>query len=428
MTQLLNPPVRVARARDESPTTEKRQQVAALQIGRRLSLIARMPIAFVLGTRPEAIKLAPVIVEVRRRSGALRPVVVLTGQHPELAAEALAEFDLRPDHDLKLSLAGTQLAETTARCLAGLTTLLEQVRPACVVVQGDTTSALAGAMAAFYQRTPVGHVEAGLRTKNLAAPFPEEANRRLIGRLAQLHFAPTIDAKANLLHEGVDPAAIHVTGNTVVDAMALLKERVLLTPSPVPTDDGAKLVLVTAHRRENHGRPLQRICRAIRRLAALRHDLSFVFVTHPNPAAARPVRRLLATHERVRLIPPLPYRQMLRLVADSWLVLTDSGGLQEEAPSFGRPVLVLRNETERTEGIAAGVARLVGTKPDTIVDAVLAHLESRSTVVRSDVETNPYGDGRAAERIVDALRELVQRVGLARCDSAEALQSSPGRS
>jgi UDP-N-acetylglucosamine 2-epimerase len=391
-------------------------------------LVARTPIAFVLGTRPEAIKLAPVILQVRRHCRTLRPVVVLTGQHPELAAEALAEFDLRPDHDLKLSPAGTQLAETMARCLSGVTPLLAEVRPGCVVVQGDTTSALAGAMAAFYQQIPVAHVEAGLRTESLAAPFPEEANRRLIARVAQLHFAPTIDAKANLLHEGIDPAAIHVTGNTVVDAMAVLRARVEATPSPVATHGGDKLVLVTAHRRENHGRPLQRICRAIRKLADRRDDLSFVFVTHPNPHAARPVQRSLGRCGRVRLIPPLPYRQMLRLVADSWLVLTDSGGLQEEAPSFGRPVLVLRDQTERTEGIAAGVARLVGTDVDKIVDAVLALLESRTTVARSTVETNPYGDGRAARRIVAALHVLIERTQYARRSSAGPVASTAASS
>jgi len=372
-------------------------------------LAARTPIAFVLGTRPEAIKLAPVILRLRHSPGSLRPVIVLTGQHPELAAAALADFGLSPDHDLKLSLSGKQLAEATAACLQGLSPVLDRLRPAWVVVQGDTTSALAGAMAGFYQRIPVAHVEAGLRTESLAAPFPEEANRRLIARVAQLHFAPTIDAKANLLSEGVDPATIHVTGNTVVDAVHLLRDRIASAPSGRTAGDTTKLVLVTAHRRENHGRPLERICRAVRRLAAMRNDLSFVFVTHPNPAASRPAEKLLLGCERIRLTPPLSYVAMLRLVADSWLVLTDSGGLQEEAPSLGRPVLVLRDHTERTEGIAAGVARLVGADPHRIIRETIRLADSPGEYRTMASARNPYGDGHAALLIGTTLGRVVDQ-------------------
>ena len=364
-------------------------------------------IAFILGTRPEAIKLAPVILEMRRRRSRLQPVVISTGQQADLVGPALETFGLRPDVDLHVMRPRQSLARLTSRCLTRISDALQTERPEIVVVQGDTTSALAGAQAAFLERIPVAHVEAGLRTGNLAAPFPEEANRQMISRLAELHFAPTVDAKANLLAEGIDAGKIEVTGNTVVDAIEWLHPQIAETPLRLAVPHSQKLVLVTAHRRENLGQPLRAICDAVVRLARQRRELHFAFVTHPNPAAAETVRRRLADRNRITLLPPLPYLETLRLVAASWLILTDSGGLQEEAPSFSRPVLVLRDHTERTEGLAAGVARLVGTKTDAIMHEVITLLDSPTAPAQSLTGTNPYGDGHAAERIIAAFRGLI---------------------
>jgi UDP-N-acetylglucosamine 2-epimerase len=285
--------------------------------------------------------------------------------------------------------------------------VLAETAPHLVLVQGDTASALAGAMAAFYGRIPVAHLEAGLRTHDLAAPFPEEAHRQMIARLAQLHFAPTSSARANLVAEGIDPHSILITGNTVVDALQLLADQIHAAPLPVPVAPDRKLILVTAHRRENLGRPLEAICGAVAELAAMRPELQFVFVTHPNPAAAATTRQMLPGRSGVLLVPPLPYLQALRLVAASWLILTDSGGLQEEAPSFGRPVLVLRERTERTEGVERGVARLVGVDPARIIGEVLSLLDSPSEYTRLTPSVNPYGDGQAANRVVAAIRRRV---------------------
>ncbi len=366
-------------------------------------------IAFVFGTRPEAIKLAPVIL--RARAERQRTIVISTGQQADLVRPALATFDLTPDHDLNVMRAGQPLSDLTARCLSRVGAILRDLRPAIVVVQGDTASALAGAMAAFFERIPAAHVEAGLRTGDLAAPFPEEANRQVISRLARLHFAPTVDAKANLLGEGIDPESIEVTGNTVVDALRHLGTRIRRTPPPVSVPPGRKLVLVTAHRRENLGPPLENICSAVRKLAARQAELHFVFITHPNPVAARTAHMRLANRPNITLLPPLAYIEMLRLVSDSWLILTDSGGLQEEAPSFRRPVLVLRDRTERTEGVASGDARVVGTRAERIVDTVVTLLHSPDDFAQRVPAENPYGDGLASERIVRSIRLFVKRVG-----------------
>jgi UDP-N-acetylglucosamine 2-epimerase (non-hydrolysing) len=360
-----------------------------------------------LGTRPEAIKLAPVV-RLARRECATSSLIISTGQQCDLVPPALADFALVPDIDLQLMRPGQTLGELTARSLAGLSRVFGNVRPRLVVVQGDTASALAGAMAAFYQQVPVAHVEAGLRTHALSAPFPEEANRQLISRLATLHFAPTTTARMNLLAEGIDPDRVTVTGNTVVDALNLLTDRIQATPPPVETAPGRKMILVTAHRRENFGPPFDAICQTLCRLVELRPQLHFVFITHPNPAAGEVARRRLAGRAGITLLPPLDYLTALRLLASSWLVVTDSGGLQEEAPSFGRPVLVLRDATERPEGIAAGVARLVGTDPRRITQAVLELIESPVAYAQMQATSNPYGDGRAAERILAAVQLLLR--------------------
>jgi UDP-N-acetylglucosamine 2-epimerase (non-hydrolysing) len=361
----------------------------------------------VLGTRPEAIKLAPVILRAVQSRRAFEPVIISTGQQADLLDAALGAFGLRPDRELRVMKPGQAVSDLTARCLSSVAGVLRELKPRMVVVQGDTASAVAGALAGFYEQVPVAHVEAGLRTLDLAAPFPEEANRQIISRVTSLHFAPTVDAKANLLVEGIDAATIEVTGNTVVDALNLLRPRVHSAEPPVAVPAGRKLILVTAHRRENHGRPLRAICAAVRQLAASHRELHFAFVTHPNPAVAQTAREHLAGLDRVTLLGPLNYLEMLRLVADSWLILTDSGGLQEEAPSFRRPVLVLRDRTERAEGVACGVAQLVGTRRSRIVAAVTTLLGSTNEYGRADFSTNPYGDGDAAKRICTSLAAFV---------------------
>lgn len=372
-------------------------------------MAANIPnIAFILGTRPEAIKLAPVIVHARSHVQKLvRCTVISTGQQADLVEPALLEFGLKPDINMHVMRPGQSLSELSARCLTEITSALRQSEADIVVVQGDTTSALSGALAAFYEKTPVCHVEAGLRTGSRSAPFPEEMNRQLISRIAELHFAPTVAAKAQLLTEGIDAGSIEVTGNTIVDALQMLAPRVANSPLPVSIPAGSRPVLVTAHRRENLGAPLISICRAIRELAATRSDLYFVFVTHPNPAAAQVARDHLADCERVISLPPLRYLETLKLLDAAWLVLTDSGGLQEEAPSFGKPLLILRNQTERIEGVTLGIARLVGTSTRRIVAEVNRLADSPAAYGEQKPLGNPYGDGTAAARIVESLTRFL---------------------
>ena len=374
-------------------------------VARRLTALSRArTIALVVGTRPEAIKLAPVILALLRRGTGVRPLVISTGQHGELAASALAAFGLAPEIELPCPKTQLGLAGQTAQYLEGLSRLLGRIGPELVVVQGDTTSALAGALAAFYHRTPLAYVEAGLRTGDLAEPFPEEANRQLISRVACLQFAPTNRAKANLLAEGIPPELIRVTGNTVVDALELLRDQVTVAQLPLQLPKDRKLILVTAHRRENLGRPLEAICESLCRLTELRPELHCVFLTHPNPAANQAVRARLAQQDGITLLGPLPYVETLALAASAWLVMTDSGGLQEEAPSLGRPLLVLRNRTERVEGRG----RLVGTDTQKIVGEVLSLLDDPVRYQRLLPRSNPYGDGRASWRIVNAMFKLLE--------------------
>ena len=384
-------------------------------------------IAFVLGTRPEAIKLAPILLRAREHGAGLKPVIISTGQQADLVIPALATFGLEADYELSLMRPGQSVGLMTARCLAALSRVLAKLSPRLVIVQGDTSSAVAGALAAFYEHIPVAHVEAGLRTRDLAAPFPEEANRQIISRVASLHFAPTLDAKANLLADGVDATSIPVTGNTVVDALELLRDRIdqtALPPELPATAQDRNLVLVTAHRRENQGRPLESICEAIRQLSANQSELHFAFITHPNPAAHRIAHDRLAENPGVTLLPPLTYLTTLRLVSTAWLILTDSGGLQEEAPSFGCPVLVLRDRTERTEGIACGAARLIGTDTRRIIREVRGLIESRDHYAGRIPQTNPYGDGFATKRILAAIRRFLEASRPKRMTISAAASSS----
>lgn len=359
----------------------------------------------VFGTRPEAIKMAPVVAELQRRGGALEPVVCVTAQHREMLDQVLSVFGIEPDHDLDLMCPNQSLPELTSRVLLETTRVLKADRPDVVLVQGDTTTAMVAALAAFYERIPVGHVEAGLRTNDRYYPFPEEINRRLIGPIATFHFAPTERAMGALRANGVPEENLFLTGNTVVDALQAIVGSVQSSsglPYPAP---GHRLVLVTAHRRENFGEPMERVFSAVRRLSAQFPDVEFVYPVHPNPNVAAAARAALGSTERVRLVTPLDYVSFTHLLAKCHLVLTDSGGVQEEAPALGKPALVLRNETERPEGVEAGVALLVGTDEERIVAEASRLLSDPAAYARMSQSRSLYGDGQAARRIVDILGE-----------------------
>jgi UDP-N-acetylglucosamine 2-epimerase (non-hydrolysing) len=358
-------------------------------------------ILFVFGTRPEAIKLAPVVRRLLANPGFLTRVAV-TAQHRGLLDQVLDAFALKPDHDLDLMQPGQSLSQTSARVLASLEGVLEREQPDCVLVQGDTTTTFCGALAAFYRGVPVAHVEAGLRTGDLSQPYPEELNRVLTSRIATLHFAPTEAAAENLRREGVDPAHLFVTGNTGIDAVLEVRDALeagrLRPANPIAVDPRKKLILVTAHRRESFGEGFENITRALGRLAA-RGDVEIVYPVHPNPNVREPVSRHLQNLPAVRLIDPLPYVDFVDLMRRAHFLLTDSGGIQEEAPSLGKPVLVMREKTERREAVAAGTAVLVGTDADRIVSEATRLLDDPAEHARRSRLHNPYGDGRASERI-----------------------------
>lgn len=369
----------------------------------------RQKVLLVIGTRPEAIKMAPVVHALAAKPERFLVRVCVTAQHRQMLDQVLRLFEIKPDHDLNVMRPGQSLTAVTAAVLRGMEEVLRTENPDWVLVQGDTTTVMATSLAAFYQRTRVGHVEAGLRTGDIGQPFPEEMNRRVCSVMADVHYAPTQQAAANLRAEGVPSSRIVVTGNTVIDALRQV--------SAMPFDwsqfscggasagwEGKQLVLVTAHRRENFGPPLERICEAIREIARHRTgSVHFVYPVHLNPNVQEPVGRLLGMLPNITLLPPLEYLQLVHLLKRSYLVLTDSGGLQEEAPGLGKPVLVLREVTERPEGVAAGTVKLVGTDPDRIVREVSLLLDDPAEHRRMSEATNPYGDGFAAARIADHL-------------------------
>jgi len=362
--------------------------------------------AVVLGTRPEAIKLAPVILAMQRDQ-VFSCRLIATGQHREMLDEVLRLFDLHPDYDLHVMRPDQSLFDVTSRVLLGLQPILEREAPQVVLVQGDTTSAFAGALAAFYLRIPVAHVEAGLRTADKYRPFPEEINRRMISLLADWHFAPTEWAQNNLLREGISSERVFVTGNTIVDALfEILQRPSPPLPEPIARLTGReRLVLVTAHRRENWGEPLRRICRALRALVDAFQDVVILFAVHLHPRVQRVVHEELEGIPRIFLLGPVPYEVFVHILARSVLILTDSGGIQEEACSLGKPALVLREVTERPEGVEAGILHLVGTKSEHIVAEASRLLRNVQTDQRTAWRPSPYGDGHAAERILRILRE-----------------------
>jgi UDP-N-acetylglucosamine 2-epimerase (non-hydrolysing) len=365
-------------------------------------------IMVVYGTRPEAIKLAPVIRAIDA-SALLTPVVTLTGQHQAMVDQVNGMFGVRPDHNLDVIRPGQSLDALTSRVLQGLTPTLRKERPDAVVVQGDTTSAFAGALAAFYERIPVVHVEAGLRTGDIYSPFPEEANRRLTSEIATFHLAPTEVSEDNLLREGIQAENILVTGNTGIDALLwTVGQRAPYGNQALEAVDAseAQVMLVTTHRRESWGERMQGVANAVARLARTHPDLVVVLPVHPNPVVREALIPALRGQANVMIVEPMNYGAFARLLLRSKIVLTDSGGVQEEAPSLGKPVLVMRDTTERPEGVSAGTARLVGTDPDRIyaeVDHLLTDAQSYRAMANA---VNPYGDGRAAERTAGAIEHM----------------------
>ena len=363
---------------------------------------------FIFGTRPEAIKLCPVIRHMKSRPDDFDVRVCVTAQHREMLDHVLNAFDVTPDRDLDIMRPGQTLYQSTSRIIAALEPVLAEEKPGIVLVQGDTTTTFCGALAAFYAKIPVGHVEAGLRTGDPHQPFPEEMNRVLTGRLTSLHFAATEGAAQNLYREGVDPAAVMVTGNTGIDAVLHVKQALdagkLVGLNGFRTDASKKLIVVTAHRRESFGDGFGRICSALARLAR-RGDVEIVYPVHPNPNVRQTVNRHLAGQPNITLLDPMDYVPFVDLMRRAYLLVTDSGGIQEEAPSLGKPVLVLREKTERPEAVSAGTARLVGTDERRIVDEVERLLDDPAAYHQMARRHNPYGDGRASEMIASFLAE-----------------------
>ncbi len=363
----------------------------------------------IFGTRPEAIKMAPVIKELERHPDDFVSIVCVTAQHREMLDQVLSAFKINPDYDLDIMKSGQDLFQISCAVLTGLRSVLEETRPDLVLVHGDTTTTMTAALASFYFGTKVGHVEAGLRTRDKLAPYPEEMNRRVAGAIADLHFAPTPGARQNLIEEAVDPKTIHVTGNTVVDALfaalAIIKEDPGLQDRFAAEfsylDPEKKLILVTGHRRENFGERFENICHALAQVAENRPDVQILYPVHLNPNVQEPAHKILKNAEgaNIFLIDPVEYLAFVYLMNRSYMIVTDSGGIQEEAPSLGKPVLVMRDVTERPEGVRAGVVKVVGTRAALIRSSIDLLLSDESKYKEMTSACNPYGDGKAAERI-----------------------------
>jgi len=368
-----------------------------------------MKILTVFGTRPEAIKMAP-LVRVLGEAQGVQAEVCVTAQHRQMLDQVLELFGIRPDHDLNVMKAGQDLTDITSNILLGMRDVLKRKKYDLLLVHGDTSTTMAASLAAFYEKVPVGHVEAGLRTGDIYAPWPEEMNRSLVGRMASLHFAPTERARQSLLREGVDDNMIYVTGNTVIDALQLVVEKLKsdkdlergLSDRFQFLDPTKRLVLVTGHRRENFGEGFERICSALRTLSA-RCEIQIVYPVHLNPSVQEPVRRILGGVNNVFLIEPQDYLPFVYLMSRAYLIVTDSGGVQEEAPSLGKPVLVMRDTTERPEAVEAGTVKLVSTDIDKIITGVLTLLDDDSAYQAMARALNPYGDGKASMRILEAI-------------------------
>lgn len=379
----------------------------------RMSRETGLKVLTVFGTRPEAIKMAPLVLALQEDKR-FESLLCVTGQHREMLDQVLSLFELVPDYDLNIMKPGQDLTDVTTGILQGMKEVLREARPDVVLVHGDTATTFATTLAAYYEQIPVGHVEAGLRTGNLYSPWPEEANRKLTGALAKLHFAPTQKSADNLMAEGVARSDVHITGNTVIDALFEIVERFDKDPELSGAlakhfpflDSSRRLILVTGHRRESFGGGFERICEALNRTAKQFPDVDIVYPVHLNPNVREPVNRLLNGHGNVHLIEPLDYLPFVYLMSRSFLILTDSGGIQEEAPSLGKPVLVMRDTTERPEAVEAGTVELVGTDVDRISGKISALLEDEVIYQRMSLAHNPYGDGKACARILEVLAAL----------------------
>lgn len=367
----------------------------------------KIKVMTVFGTRPETIKMAPLVKELERREE-IESIVCVTAQHRQMLDQVLEAFQITPDYDLDIMKQGQTLSDITVRVLKGLEEVMEEVRPDIVLVHGDTTTTFAGAMAAFYHQIPVGHVEAGLRTYNKYSPYPEEINRQYVGLVADMNFAPTEKSKQNLLNEGKKKETIYVTGNTAIDALQTTVKNEFENEITKWAED-SRLIVLTAHRRENLGKPMKNMFRAIKRIIEKYDDIKVVYPVHLNPIVVNTANEILGDCENVKLIKPLEVLEFHNLLNKSYLILTDSGGIQEEAPSLGKPVVVLRNTTERPEGIEAGTLKLAGTEEETIfsiIDELLSHQEVYESMSKA---SNPYGDGKASKRIVDAIIQHFKR-------------------
>ncbi|MDC9622964.1 UDP-N-acetylglucosamine 2-epimerase (non-hydrolyzing) [Xenorhabdus sp. XENO-7] len=371
-----------------------------------------MKVLTVFGTRPEAIKMAP-LVHALAKDAAFDAKVCVTAQHREMLDQVLNLFEITPDFDLNIMKKGQDLTDITCRILEGMKPVLEEFKPDVVLVHGDTATTMATSLAAFYQRIPVGHIEAGLRTGDLYSPWPEEANRKIAGHLAMYHFAPTENSQNNLLKESIAGSSIFVTGNTVIDALLWVRDRIVsddalsgqLAKLYPFIDPNKKMILVTCHRRESFGGGFERICEALAQVARAHPEVQVVYPVHLNPNVSEPVKRILHDIDNVILINPQDYLPFVYLMNHAYMILTDSGGIQEEAPSLGKPVLVMRDTTERPEAVDAGTVRLVGTKTQTIVEEVTRLLTDDIAYQQMSRAHNPYGDGQACQRILEALRK-----------------------
>lgn len=368
--------------------------------------MSRIKVMTVFGTRPEAIKMAPVVLELAKYPEEIVPVVAVTAQHREMLDQVLHLFHIEPHYDLDIMAQGQTLFDITSRAMQGLNSVIQKEKPDIVLVHGDTTTTFAGALTAFYNQTAVGHVEAGLRTGNKYSPFPEEMNRKLTGSLTDIHFAPTLTAQKNLLGEGIAEPATFVTGNTVIDALLATVDEGYRFTNPLLTDidySNKRIILVTTHRRENLGEPMRHVYQALRDIVTEFDDVEVIFPVHKNPKVREVVNSELGGRERVHLIDPLDYQPFANLLARSYLVLTDSGGIQEEAPALGKPVLVLRDTTERPEAIEAGTVKLIGTDKTRVYQETRKLLADKTEYEHLANACNPYGDGQAASRIVKAI-------------------------
>lgn len=358
----------------------------------------------IFGTRPEAIKMAPLVKELEAREE-IQSIVCVTAQHRQMLDQVLETFSITPDYDLNIMKPGQTLSGITSAVLQGLESVIHQAKPDIVLVHGDTTTTFAGALAAFYNQVAIGHVEAGLRTDNKYSPFPEEMNRQMVDRMTDLFFAPTEVSKGNLLRENIDPEKIYVTGNTAIDAMATTVAQEYSHPELDWLEEGDRLILLTAHRRENLGEPMHHIFRGVRRIVEEFPDVKVIYPIHMNPLVRQVAREELSGCDRVKLIEPLEVFDFHNFQNCSYLILSDSGGIQEEAPSLGKPVLVLRDTTERPEGIAAGTLKLVGTDEEVIYQETKRLLTDKAAYEQMSRASNPYGDGQASRRIADAIIE-----------------------